>query len=89
MTSVVATHAVGDMETWLAGGAIRTTMFAKFSSSHRIFKHTDSDMVSIVWEDVDLAKMRETLGSPEAAKSKAQHTVIDPIELFIEVSGGA
>ena len=89
MTSVVATHAVGDMNTWLGGGEIRTATFAKFSSSHRIFKHADKDFVSIVWEDVDLEKMRETLGSPEATKSKAQHTVIDPIEIYIEVPGGA
>ena len=88
MSRVVATHAVGDMNTWLGGGEIRSATFAKFSSSHRIFRHVDKNLVSIVWEDVDLEKMRETLGSSEATESKAKHTVIDPIDLFIEVPGG-
>jgi hypothetical protein len=33
--------------------------------------------------------MKAILGSPEAAASKAEHTVIDPIEMYIEVKGGA
>ena len=44
---------------------------------------------SIVFEGVDLDRMKAILGSPEAAASKAEHTVIDPIEMYIEVKGGA
>jgi hypothetical protein len=36
MTTVVATHAVGDMDTWLAGGDERTALFANFCTGHRI-----------------------------------------------------
>jgi len=68
---------------------VRTKTFSSFCSGHRIFKHSDKDQVSIVFEGVDLDKMKTVLGSPEAAASKAQHTVIDPIETFIEVEGGA
>ncbi len=68
---------------------MRTKTFSSFCSGHRIFKHSDKDQVSIVFEGVDLDKMKTVLGSPEAAASKAQHTVIDPIETFIEVEGGA
>ena len=89
MTSVVVTHAVGNMDTWLNGGEVRTKTFAGFCSGHRIFKHSDQDRVSIVFDDVDLEKMKAILGSSEAAASKAQHTVIDPIETYIEVEGGA
>lgn len=89
MTAVVVTHAVGNMDTWLGGGEVRTKTFAGFCSSHRIFKHSEKDLVSILFEDVDLDKMKAILGSPEAAASKAQHTVIDPIESYIEVEGGA
>ena len=32
MTTVVATHAVGDMDTWLAGGSERQELFKGFSS---------------------------------------------------------
>ncbi|TDI55845.1 MAG: hypothetical protein E2O93_06915 [Alphaproteobacteria bacterium] len=88
MTSVVATHAVGNMDTWLAGGEERAALFANFSSSYRIFKHTEKGQVSILWEGVDLEKMQAMLASPEAAEGKAAHTVIDPIEIYIEVEGG-
>jgi len=89
MTSVVVTHAVGNMDTWLSGGAVRAKTFASFCSSHRVFRHSDQSQVSIVFEGVDLEKMNAVLGSPEAAASKAEHTVIDPIEVYIEVEGGA
>ena len=88
MTTVVATHAVGSMDTWLGGGADRKALFKGFCSSYRIFKHVDKDQVSIVWEGVDLEKMRALLGSAEGAAAKARHTVIDPIELYVEITGG-
>lgn len=88
MTKVVVTHAVGNMDTWLGGGELRTKIVSGFCSGHRVFKHFDQDRVSIVFEDVDLDKMKAILGSSEAVASKTQHTVIDPIELYIEVEGG-
>ena len=88
MTTVVATHAVGDMETWLGGGSARKALFAGFCSSYRIFKHANANRVSLVWENVDLQKMKALLGLPEAEAAKAKHTVIDPIEIYIEIDGG-
>jgi hypothetical protein len=41
MTAVVVAHAVGNIDTWLKGGADREELFAKFCSSHRIFRHPD------------------------------------------------
>ena len=86
MTSVVVTHAVGDMEQWLKGNN-RARLFPNFCSSYRIFKHADGERVSIVGEGVDLAKMQAMLSTPEAATAKAEDTVIDPIEVYIEVEG--
>jgi hypothetical protein len=88
VTTVVATHAVGNMDTWLAGGNERKKLFANFCSSYRIFRHPDAKRVSLVWEDVDLEKMKAILDSPEAKPAKAKHTVIDPIEIYIAVDGG-
>ena len=88
MTTVVATHAVGNMDTWLGGGDQRKALFGSFCSSYRIFKHVDKDRVSLVWEGVDLEKMQALLGSAEGEAGKAKHTVIDPIELYIEIDGG-
>ena len=88
MTSVVVTHAVGNMDIWLGGGDERKALFANFSSSYRIFRHTDANLVSIVWENADLDKMKALLDSSEGKAAEAAHTVLDPIEIFIEVEGG-
>jgi hypothetical protein len=88
MTMVVVTHAVGNMETWLKGGEHRQAVFSKFCSSHRIFKHGEANRVSIVCENVDLAKMQAIMGSPETAEAKAADTVIDPIDVYVEIIGG-
>jgi len=88
MTTVVASHAVGDMKTWLKGGDERKTLFKGFCSSYRIFKHASKNQVCLVWKDVDLEKMKAMMTSPETAAGKAKHTVIDPIEIYIEIDGG-
>ena len=89
MTTVVAAHAVGDMKTWLKGGDERKALFKGFCSSYRIFKHATKDQVCLVLNDVDLEKMKATMSSPEAAARKAKHTVIDPVETYIEIDGGS
>ena len=90
MTAVVITHAVGNIDTWLKGGADRKEVFAKFCSGHRIFRHPDDpNRVSIVRENVDHAKLKATLDTAETNTAKAKHTVIDPIEFYIEVDGGS
>lgn len=88
MTMVVVTHAVGNMDTWLKGGEHRKAVFSKFCSSHRIFKHAEANRISILCENVDLAKMQATMEAPETAKAKAADTVIDPIDVYIEIAGG-
>ncbi|MGL4287582.1 MAG: hypothetical protein ACRCVA_14640 [Phreatobacter sp.] len=88
MTTVVGTHAVGNMETWLAGAESRKAVFGNFCTRYRIFRHMDANRVSIVWENVDLAKMKALLDTPEVAATKARHSVLDPIDLYIEVEGG-
>lgn len=85
---VAVTHSVGNMDTWLKGAEHRKVVFAKFCSNHRIFKHAEANRVSILCENVDLAKMNETMGSAETAKAKAADTVLDPIDVYIEFAGG-
>lgn len=86
MATVVATHSVGNMEQWLKG-QYREKLFPNFCSSYRLFRHADGKRVSIVWEGVDLNKMKATLDSPEGATAKSADTVIEPIEVFIEIEG--
>ena len=63
-------------------------MFDSFCSSYRIFKHARRNQVCLVWQDVDLEKMNAMMTAPETAARKAKHTVIDPIEIYIEIDGG-
>lgn len=88
MTAVVVTHAVGDMKTWLEGGTKRADLFSRFSKSYRIFQQTDGKRVSVVWEDVDLDAMKVLLASPEAKESQKLHSVVEPIEVFVEIGNG-
>ena len=88
MPRVIATHAVGNMDTWLAGGQERAEIFKQFSSAYRIYRHPKENKVAIVWDNANLQKLEATLGHPDTEKSKARHTVRDPIELYIEVEGG-
>lgn len=87
MTTVVATHSVGSIDQWL-NGKDRARLFPNFCTSYRLFKHPDGKRVAIVWEGVDLGKMKATLESPEGAAAKSADTVMEPIEIFIEVEGG-
>jgi hypothetical protein len=90
MTAVVVTHTVGNIDTWLKGGADRKGIFPNFCSSHRIFRHPDqANRISIVCENVDLAKLKATMDSAEAKALIAKHTVIEPTEFYIEVDGGS
>jgi hypothetical protein len=88
MTTVVAAHAVGDMKTWLEGGDERKALFKGFCSGYRIFKHASRNQVCLVWSDVDLERMKVVMSSPETAARKVKHTVIEPVEIYIEVDGG-
>lgn len=88
MPRVIATHGVGNMETWLAGGAERAEIFQQFSSAYRIYRHHRDDKVAIVWENADLQKLEAVLAHPETEKAKTRHTVREPVEMYIEIEGG-
>ena len=88
MPRVIATHGVGNMETWLAGGAERAELFKKFSGSYRIYRHPKESKVAVVWENADLKKLEAALAHPDTAKAEARHTVKEPIEIYVEVEGG-
>ena len=88
MARVIVTHGVGNMDVWLKGGADRERLFAPFCSSYRIFRQMDSNRVAIVSEGVDLEKMQAAMSSPEVEAGKKAHTVLEPLEVYIEIEGG-
>jgi hypothetical protein len=87
MPTVIAAHAVGNMQTWLAGGAERVEIFKQFCSGYHVCRNLKESRVAVVWENVDMKKLEAALNDPNVEKAKARHTVIDPIELFVEVEG--
>ena len=88
MPRVIATHAVGNMETWLAGGAERAEIFKQFSSGYRIYRHPSENKVALVWENADLRKLEAALAHPDTEKAKSRHTVLEPVNIYVEVEGG-
>jgi hypothetical protein len=86
MSNVVAVHAVGNLETWL-GENNRPGLFKQFCSSYRLYRLPNQAKVAIVWENVDMAKLQRVLDSAEAQAAKKADTVLDSIELFVELEG--
>jgi hypothetical protein len=87
MANTLFTHGVGDFDLWLSKGAERQEIFATICSSYRIYKHADTNRVSIVAENVDLEKMQAAMGTPEMAAAMEAHTVLQPFDFYIEISG--
>lgn len=88
MPNVIATHAVGNMETWLAGGEERTQLFKQFCSGYRVYRQQGGNKVALLWENADIAKLEAALKHPDTEKAKQRHTVRDPIEVYVEVDKG-
>ena len=44
--------------------------------------------MAIVWENADLQKLEAALSHPDTEKAKTRHTVLEPVDIFVEVEGG-
>ena len=88
MSSAIAVHAVENLETWL-GKDDRPAFLKQFCSSYRIYRLPDQAKVAVVLENVDMAKLQSILGAAkaEAKAAKKADTVLDSIELFVELDG--
>ncbi len=88
MPRVIATHPVGNMDTWLAGGDERAEIFKQFCSGYRVYRHAKENRVALVWENANLEKLDAALSHPDTEKAKSRHTVRDPVDIYVEVEGG-
>jgi hypothetical protein len=86
MSNVIAVHAVGNLDTWLREDN-RPGLFKQFCSSYRLYRLPDQAKVAVVWENVDMAKLKKVLASAEAEAAKKADTVLDTLELFVELEG--
>lgn len=42
---------------------------------------------AIAWENADLDKLQAVLADPDTETAKSRHSVLDPVELYLEVEG--
>jgi len=86
MANLIAIHSVGNVDTWLAADN-RAQLFKDLCRGYRLFRMPEQNRVAICFEDVDAGKLETMLATPEAAAAKAADTVVDPIEIFLELEG--
>lgn len=87
MPKMVITHAVVDVERWLAGKAERAAAFAPFAAAVTDHVALDGSKTIAITADIhDLAGAQAMLASPppEVAGAMERHGVIQPITAYIE-----
>ena len=87
MPKMVITHAVIDVERWLAGKGDRVTHFSPFATDVTDHVALDGSNTIAITADVhDLAGAQATLASPppEMVAAMERHGVIQPITAYIE-----
>lgn len=86
MATIIIRHKVGNFDTWLAGHQDRVNVFSPAISSFKTYRDSQNpNSIAMVLEVSDLEKLNELMTDPEVQPYKDKHTVIDPIEVFIEV----
>lgn len=87
MPKLVITHAVVDLERWLAGKAERVTAFSQFATQVTDHVALDGSNTIAITADVhDLAGAQAMMASPppETAAAMERHGVIQPLTVYIE-----
>ncbi|HEV2006957.1 MAG TPA: hypothetical protein VGQ85_10115 [Candidatus Limnocylindrales bacterium] len=87
MPKLVISHAVVDVERWLAGKAERAAAFSPFATNVTDHVALDGSNVIAITADVhDLAGAQAMLASPppEVAAAMERHGVIQPVTAYIE-----
>ena len=88
MPRIVATHAVVDIERWLAGKAERAAAIESGSGSNVVdhVAQDGSNAIAVTAEVSDLAALGAMLESPspEIAAAMERHGVVQPITVYVE-----
>lgn len=86
MATIVIRHKVGNFNTWLAGHQDRVKVFSPAISSFKTFQDAnDPKTIAMVVEVNDMEKLNAIMTDPKVQPYKDKHTVIDPIEVFMQV----
>jgi hypothetical protein len=88
MPRVVATHAVVDIDRWLAGKAERAAAIESASGSNvtDYVAHDGSNNIAVTADVEDLAALQAMLASPpaEILETMERHGVVPPITAYVE-----
>ncbi len=83
MANFILSHAVKDLDHWLALSDQRIALFSTFCDSHSVFIDQEQNHVCLLIEDGDLEKFRELHASEEAAANRARAGVVDPVKICV------
>lgn len=87
MPRIVATHAVVEVERWLAGKAERAATISRYATDVTDYVAADGTTMIAITADVhDMAGLEALLASPPAEDVAAmeRHGVLPPITVYIE-----
>jgi hypothetical protein len=88
MPKVVITHAVVDVERWLAGKAARAAAIesASGASVTDYVAHDGSNNIAVTADIGDLAALQAMLASPppEVLEKMEEHGVVPPIVVYVQ-----
>jgi len=86
MATIIIQHKVGNFETWLNGHQERVDAFKPLVSEFKTFRDSnDPNSIAMVMEVADLDKLADMVNDPGMKPKKDKHTVIDPINVYIQV----
>ena len=87
MATIIVRHRVGNFDTWLKGHQDRVNVFSPLVKSFKTFRDTkDPNAIAMVMEVTDLEKLSEMMNDPKLQHYKEKHTVIEPIDVSVEVA---
>ena len=87
MPRMVVTHAVVDIDRWLAGKAVRVEVIGQYATNVTDYVAADGSNSIAITADINDAEgimALMTSPSPEAIATQEEHGVIPPITAYIE-----
>ena len=86
MATIIIRHKVGNFGTWLNGHQDRINSFTPLVKNFKTFRDAnDPNSIAMVMEVTDMDKLGEMVNDPKMKPLKDKHTVIDPIDIYVEV----
>ena len=85
MPKVVFTHQVKNVDHWLSKHSERVELFSEWGSNIHHYAAADgSNIVALTIDVFDMDKMMAALNSPEIARGKEAHGVIEPVSMLVQ-----